>query len=203
MNSNLPTLLNNAQFNLEANGYTTHEEWLTDWRKIRTSEIFFLGSKDETSGNQTCTASLDRDTLTLRIRLPNAFHEKFGKYLTIPGIAFAYGHQHIVKALIENQQRHLLAQAKDASYTNHGQALTYRFKHDKKGWRLFISTSLPKPQWKTQRNRGVISVDINADHLALVETDRFGNPIDKQTKVWTFHSSSCSLMYRPQIFKAF
>ena len=36
------------------------EEWLKEWRKTRTSEIFFLGSKDETSGNQTCTASLDR-----------------------------------------------------------------------------------------------------------------------------------------------
>ena len=74
-----------------------------------------------------------------------------------------------------------MAQAKDASYTNHGQALTYRFKHDKKGWRLFVSTSLPIPQWKTHTNRGVIGVDINIDHLALVETDRFGNPIDKQT----------------------
>jgi IS605 OrfB family transposase len=170
-----------AQFNLEANGYETHEEWLHHWRQARTSEIFFLGSKDETSGNQTCTASIEGDTLTLRIRLPNALHEKFGKYLTIPHITFSYGHQEIMATLIESQQRQHLAQAKDARYINHGQALTYRFKHDKKGWRLFVSTSLPIPQWKTHTNRGVIGVDINTDHLALVETDRFGNPIDKQT----------------------
>jgi hypothetical protein len=68
-----------AQFNLEANGYAHHEEWLGAWRQTRTSEIFFLGSKDETSGNQTCTASIEGDTLTLRIRLPDALHEKFGK----------------------------------------------------------------------------------------------------------------------------
>lgn len=170
-----------AQFNLEANGYSSHEEWLKEWREVRTSEIFFLGSKDETVGNQTCVASIEGNTLSLRIRLPNALHEKYGKYLTIAPITFPYGHQQIMASLLECQHRQLLAQAKDASYTNHGQAITYLFKHDKKGWRLFVSTLLPTPQWKTQANRGVIGVDINTDHLALVETDRFGNPIDKQT----------------------
>ena len=170
-----------AQFNLKANGYATHEEWLHDWRQARTSEIFFLGSKDETSGNQTCTASIEGNSLTLRIRLPNALQEKFGKYLIIEHVAFPYGHQEIVNSLIECQQRQRLAQAKEASYTSRGQALTYRFKYDKKGWRLFASTSLPTPQWKTHASRGVIGIDINTDHLALVETDRFGNPIHKQT----------------------
>jgi IS605 OrfB family transposase len=170
-----------AQFNLEANGYATHQEWLDDWRQVRTSEIFFLGSKDETSGNQTCQANMEEGTLTLHIRLPNALHEKYGKYLTISHIAFAYGQEEIQNSLIENQHRQHLAQAKDASYRNYGQALTYRFKCDKKSWRLFVSTTLPTPQWKTKASRGVIGIDINTDHLALVETDRFGNPIHKQT----------------------
>jgi IS605 OrfB family transposase len=170
-----------SQFYLEANGYATHQEWLDEWRQVRTREIFFLGSKDETSGNQTCQASIEEDTITLRIRLPNALHQKYGKYLMIPHIAFAYGDQEIKNSLLENQQRQLLAQAKDKNYTNYGQALTYRFQCDKKGWRLFVSTSLPIPQWKTTASRGVIGVDINTDHLAVVETDRFGNPIHKQT----------------------
>ena len=74
-----------------------------------------------------------------------------------------------------------MAGAKDPHFTNHGQALTFRFKHDKKGWRVFISTSLPTPKWKTNKAKGVIGVDINTDHLAVVETDRFGNPLYKQT----------------------
>ena len=62
-----------AQFDLEANKYPSHQEWLKKWKKARTSELFFLGSKDETSGNQTCTATLQADqTLQLRIRLPDA-----------------------------------------------------------------------------------------------------------------------------------
>jgi IS605 OrfB family transposase len=171
-----------AQFDLEANNYKTHEEWLESWRHARTSEIFFLGSKDEASGNQTCTASIEEDNrLTLRIRLPNALQDKFGKYLTIPHISFSYGHQEILTSLEDCKQRQLLAQAKDSDYINHGQALTWRFKHDKKGWRLFATTSLPTPQWKTNKDRGVIGVDINTDHLALAETDRFGNPISKKT----------------------
>ena len=44
-----------------------------------------------------------------------------------------------------------------------------------------MSTSLPTPQWKTNKDKGVIGIDINTDHLALVETDRFGNPICKKT----------------------
>ena len=171
-----------AQFNLEENNYKTHEEWLKSWREARTSEIFFLGSKDETSGNQTCTAYIEEDNhLTLRIRLPNVLHSKFGKYLTISPIAFSYGHQEILTSLEDCRKRQLLVGAKAPHFINHGQALTFRFKYDKKGWRLFLSTSLPTPQWKTHQSKGVIGVDINTDHLALVETDRFGNPICKKT----------------------
>ncbi len=171
-----------AQFELEANGYATHEEWLASWRSARTNEIFFLGSKDETAGNQTCTANIEENgTLTIRIRMPNSLVSRFGKYLTIPNVVFSYGHQEIITSLIDCHQRQLLSQAKDPSSKNHGQALTYRLKQDKKGWRLFVSTSLPTPQWKTSKDKGVIGVDINMDHLALVETDRFGNPLHKKT----------------------
>lgn len=152
-----------AQFNLENSQYKNHAEWLADWRHARSSEIFFLGSKDETSGNQTCTASIAHGTLTLRIRLPNALVPKFGKHLKIPQVNFAYGQEEMLTSL------------------NLKQAITYRFKHDKKGWRIFASTSLPKPACKSNPHLGVIGVDINTDHLALVETDRFGNPLEKTT----------------------
>jgi IS605 OrfB family transposase len=171
-----------AQFDLEKNRYKTHDEWLACWRHARTSEIFFLGSKDETSGNQTCTASIKEDnSLTLRIRLPDALHSKFGKYFTIAHVFFSYGHAEILASLEDCRQRQLLTQAKDPNYKKRGQALTWRFKHDKKGWRILASTTLSPPQWKTNKDKGVIGVDINTDHLALVETDRFGNPLCKKT----------------------
>ncbi len=42
---------------------------------------------------------IEGDTLILRVRLPNALHKKYGKYLIIPKITFAYGHQEIKNAL--------------------------------------------------------------------------------------------------------
>jgi IS605 OrfB family transposase len=39
-------------------------------------------------------------------------------------------------------------------------------------------------------NTGVIGLDINADHLALVETDRFGNPISKKVIPFNLHGKS-------------
>ena len=35
------------QHALEANGYSSHEEWRRDWREARSDEFFVLGSKDE------------------------------------------------------------------------------------------------------------------------------------------------------------
>ena len=60
-----------AQFDLEANDYASHEEWLTDWKASRSNQFFVLGSQDETAGNQSCQASIQADG-TLNLRLPDA-----------------------------------------------------------------------------------------------------------------------------------
>jgi IS605 OrfB family transposase len=49
---------------------------------------------------------------------------------------------------------------------------------DKKGWRVFISTAAIKKDSTTSKQNGAIGVDINEHHLAVTETDRFGNPIN-------------------------
>lgn len=154
-----------AQYNLEENNYASHEGWLLSWQEARNRELFFLGSKDEAAGNQTCTATLQPDqTLQLRIRLPTAL-QKYGKYLVIPGIAFKYG----------KEELHSVLNSKTI------QAITWRFKRDKKGWRVFASFEIQPIPCTSQQNIGVIGLDINANHLALVETDRFGNPISTET----------------------
>ena len=64
------------QFNLKENGYSTHEEWKKDWRYARNSQFTFVGSKDETFGNQMCTYDLKNN---LRIRVPDCLAEKVWK----------------------------------------------------------------------------------------------------------------------------
>jgi IS605 OrfB family transposase len=49
---------------------------------------------------------------------------------------------------------------------------------DTKGWRVFVSLKA-KPVEKVARSQaGAMGMDLNADHLASAETDRFGNLID-------------------------
>ena len=170
------------QHDLEANGYDSHEEWLSDWRDARSDEFFVLGSRDETAGCQLCVANVaDDGTLTLRLRMPDCLAERHGKYLVIGGVRFAYGHDQVLAALqsgveyIGYRREHGEKEARSAGL---GQAISYRFKRDARGWRVFVSTNMMDATVVTDRRRGAIGVDLNADHLAVAETDASGNCLD-------------------------
>ena len=161
-----------AQFSLKENGYSSHEEWRQAWEKKRNSEFFVLGSKDELSGNQSCTAFLQEDgSLNLRLRLPNSCIQE-GNYLWIKNVRFAYGHKEIMTAISSKQ------------------ALCYRFKRDEKGWRIFLTLTITHAPIISDERRGAVGVDINTTHLSVVETDRFGNPINKQTIPFNLYGKS-------------
>ena len=63
-------------------------------------------------------------------------------------------------------------------------------KKDKKSWRVFLSTALEKTNPISQEGRGAIGIDLNSDHIAYVETDRFGNPIDRKRLSWISYGKS-------------
>ena len=172
------------QHHLEQNGYASHEEWQQDWRDVRSNEFFVLGSRDETAGCQLCVASVNDDgTLTLRLRMPDGLAESHGKYLVVPNVRFAYGHEKVLAALGSNTEYAVYRREhgeKEARVTALGQAISYRFKRDAKGWRVFATTELPEVEVTTDRRRGAVGVDLNADHLAVVETDASGNYV----KAW-------------------
>ena len=67
---------------------------------------------------------------------------------------------------------------KAARATELGQAISYRFKRDGKGWRVFVSPQMMDVPVVTDRRRGTIGVDLNADHLAVADTDASGNCIN-------------------------
>ena len=168
-----------SQYHLEANGYRSHTEWLADWQDARSNEFFVLGSRDETSGCQLCVATVaDDGSLTLRLRLPDCLAQEYGKYVLIENVRFAYGHEHILAALQSNMDCRAyrgLHGEKAARATDLGQAISYRFKRDARGWRVFATTEIAKAAVVTDRSLGAIGVDLNADHMAVTETDRSGN----------------------------
>ena len=168
-----------SQHHLEANGYESHAEWLADWQDARSNEFFVLGSRDETAGCQLCVATIaDDGSLTLRLRMPDCLAQEYGKYVVIENVRFAYGHEHILAALQSNMDYRAyrgLHGEKATRATDLGQAISYRFKRDARGWRVFTTTEMAKAAVVTNRSLGAIGVDLNADHLAVTETDRSGN----------------------------
>ena len=167
------------QRHLAENGYSSHEEWVFDWREARSDEFFVLGSRDETAGCQLCVATVaDDGTLTLRLRMPDCLAPQQGKYVTITGVRFAYGHEQVLAAIDSNAEcaRYRREHGeKAARATTLGQAISYRFKRDRKGWRVFATTAMMDVPVVTDQRRGAIGVDLNADHLAVAETDASGN----------------------------
>ena len=167
------------QHDLKANGYASHEAWLEEWRDVRSNEFFVLGSRDETAGCQLCVASVNDDgTLTLRLRMPDGLAGLHGKYLVVPSVRFASGHDVVLAALGSNTEYAVYRREhgeKAARVAALGQAISYRFKRDAKGWRVFATTELPEVAVTTDRRHGAIGVDLNADHLAVAETDASGN----------------------------
>ena len=152
-------------------------EWLRQREQgLARSKFFVLGSRDETC--QLCVATIaDDGSLTLRLRMPDCLANQHGKYLVID-VRFAYGHAQVLAALGSNAEYAAYRREhgdKAARATALGQAISYRFKRDGKGWRVFATTELPEVAITTDRRRGAIGVDLNADHLAVAETDASGN----------------------------
>jgi IS605 OrfB family transposase len=147
-----------AQYYLQENGFASHDQWREAWRAERSSEFFVLGSKDETAGCQGCVMThLGGAWFRLRLRALGAM-----RAYAMFDVQFAYGVEHLLRAL------------------QCGQALSYRFKRDAKGWRVFVSTAVIAPERKTSLRAGCIGVDQNDGFVTMSETDRHGNIIASQ-----------------------
>ena len=145
---------------LKANGYSSHEEWLRDWRETSSDGFFVLESRDETAGCQLCVATVaDDGTLTLQLGLPDCLAEQHGKYLAIEGVRFACGHKQVLAAPQGNTEyaayrREHREQA--ARATALGPAICYRFKRDGRGWRVFTTTLMMEVPVVTDQCRSAI-----------------------------------------------
>ena len=100
-----------------------------------------LGSRDETTGCQLCVSTVaDDGSLTLRLRMPDRLAREYGRYVLFQNVRFAHGHEHLLAALQSNADyRDCRRQRGEraARATDLGQAISYRFKRDARGWRVF------------------------------------------------------------------
>lgn len=130
------------------------------WQDSRSHQVFFVGSKDETTGNQLCQLRRTRDNrYQLKVRVPDCLRKKGErKYLIINDVTF-------------NHDRAALDEALDANI-----ALTWRLHWDGKHWRAFVSFDHVAARKVTlDVQHGAVGLDFNVDHLAVTGTDPFGN----------------------------
>lgn len=144
-----------AQYNLEANGYESHQEWLEDFRHKRNNRVFYIGSKDESFGNQNC--QLIGNKLLIRV-LPH-LQAGYGDCYTIANISFAYGKEEVTQAIAKKQ------------------AINYRLIYKKKNWYLQLTTQREDAPQITRKELGAIGIDLNPSHLSWAEVNRHGNLI--------------------------
>lgn len=123
------------------------------WRAKRASRIMLVGAACETRGNQ--TAQYDPERRVLRLRLPDAMG---GGFLELADLAFRYGGE-VVAANVDRT------------------ALTWLLFRDAAGrWQARVTLEERAAPVRTDRALGVLAVDLNADHLAVVRLDADGNP---------------------------
>ena len=161
------------QFNLEENKYASHEDWRKDWINARSSQYFSVGSKDESSGNQTCTYN---DSGELRIRVADRFKKRYGKYIVYENIKFPYGQEFIDNAI--RTYMGTTQSGKPAKYVN--SAISYRFNKNKYGWDISATVDRNVPDIITSTRIGAIGIDMNAGFVNSCEVDRFGNPLKEE-----------------------
>lgn len=157
-----------ARNRLCENGFRSHTGWLHTFRKRRDSGIFFLGSGDESYGNQILQLKPDGHIFSMKLRLDRPY-EADGKYLTAD-ICFPYMARELAHALSNNCP------------------VSYRITRKGRKWYLTAIFSM-ETDVCTNKLSGIIGIDYNNGFMEAAETDRSGNLIHAQHISLKFHGT--------------
>lgn len=162
----------NSQYRLFENGYKSHTGWYNDYVGRRDCNIFYLGSKDETSGNQMFQLTPDDGGYAIKVRKDGRY-DADGRYVT-GHCSFKYLDQEI-RSSIQNQDR----------------PLSYRMKI--RGRKVYLQAVVQldasqRPVVTTMHD-GAIGIDFNSGHIDLSETDGKGNLVGMKQYMLYYHGT--------------
>lgn len=169
------------QYHLAENGYKTHAQWYRDYVKARDKNILYLGSHEETCGNQMfqMTYNEESNDFTLKIRKEMMYYsEKEPAYIIIEHIDFKYLKNEIIACLKQNQKKDITKK----------KPLTYRVRRLGRKWYLQVMVRIDK-ECITSKENGVIGLDYNDGFIELSETDKAGNLIRQEHFDLKFHGT--------------
>ncbi len=160
------------QHDLEANGHADHAAWLETWRHARSDDVYVVGDAGCPSGNGFVRATAWEDgTLDLEVRLPPAAAAHATRtvahagrtipVLDMPGVRFPHGGDRVRAAIAD------------------GGPVTWRFKRDARGWKLFTAfTREAGAPATTSLAGGCLSVDVNHGHWAVARVSPTGDNLE-------------------------
>ena len=151
------------QYNLADNNYKTHDKWLNDFRKLRDRQIYYIGSSEETSGNQMCQLRYmpETDRFMLKIRKENKYCRSDAKRNDVDN--------HIWLDIDFKYKREMLIQALKSR-------LPLSYTITRKGRKWYIDVSVEQAcEILTDTQNGCVGLDYNNGFISLTETDKYGN----------------------------
>src|SRR6476620_995090 len=147
------------QFHLEENDMT-FDQWKKEWKDKRAAQFTFIGSKEETFGNQSCTYDLENH---LRMRVFSKDEEVFGQYVTLQNVKFGYGQENIDQAKTPS-----LGYTKGKmNQVKYYRALTWKFVRKDNNWYAYVTVDVDVQTVISLKNNGIISIDFNHGFLAV------------------------------------
>lgn len=161
------------QYNLKENGFKSYEKWLNKYRQRRDKYIYYLGSSDETCGNQMFQMKYDNDLdcFHCKIRKENKYSLDT-KYIYLD-INFKASRRDVLIQMLQSNS-----------------SMTYRvLRRDNKWYLQIIFSALF--DINTSKSNGCIGVDFNNGFLALSETDKIGNLIGYDVVKLKYHGVGC------------
>ena len=171
------------QYHLEENGYRSHAQWYRDYVKKRDKNVFYLGSLDETQGNQLVQMGYveKRDDFTIQLRKEKKYsgEKKEEQYLRWEHITFA----HLRKELIE------LLKHQEEKTKGERRAISYRIRREGKKWYLQSIFAIEVESYETSSTYGVIGLDYNDGFIEVAETDACGNLVGQQQYPLQYHGT--------------
>ncbi len=145
-----------------------------------TNNFMLVGSKDESSGNQSAQFDYHEatDRFILSIRTPYALEDRLGgEYIRIDGLNFKYGKHEIIEA-ISPRCYQVKTQDKSVKWATGYSAVSLRFYWKNNCWYVAATTDIQLPEITSDYLSGYVGIDLNADSVGWTVCDEQGNLLE-------------------------
>ena len=155
----------NAQHYLEENSYTSHAEWLEDWRKKRSGRFYCVGKSQLGGGTMMKVfATEEIGIYTLQVTVPRPLVQKWGTHLYLR---------------FEVADRDGRTRCQNLNYALECQkpitTQVFRREHKSDQWYVHLTTYVQYVPLVHTLKRGCLGVDFNSESLSVTHIKADGN----------------------------